>query len=258
MVEQPDSRTPVFVVEPVNGGRKRTLHRNLLLPVESVREDSPEVKPDEKAIQKAPLSTRKIRAHTPSSATPKPVLHEVEAKSTLSLMEDEGESDLDDQEFDVVVTEPRAQIGTSRPCSPLCDPDSERPDGVGSPTLDVCSPDTLPPETSSRHTSPSPPTPPVPAPRRSARAKQPPSWHATGEFAMSSIDKLAELKKSIRHFRRGQVYCDKCDRFSHRKYLVSTMYILRVDCLVGDDLPQVGGVCRKGILLRIISASCCR
>ena len=197
VVEQPDSRTPVFVVEPVNGGRKRTLHRNLLLPVESVREDSPEVKPDEEAVQKAPLSTRKIRAHTPSSATPKPVLHEDEAKSTLSLMEDEGESDLDDQEFDVVVTEPRAQIGTSRPCSPLCDPDSERHDGVGSPTLDVCSPDTLPPETSSRHTSPPPPTPPVPAPRRSARAKQPPSWHATGEFAMSSMDKLAELKSLL-------------------------------------------------------------
>ena len=31
--EQPDSGTPVFVVEPVNGGRKRTLLRNLLLPV---------------------------------------------------------------------------------------------------------------------------------------------------------------------------------------------------------------------------------
>ncbi|KAK3794238.1 hypothetical protein RRG08_039019 [Elysia crispata] len=29
--EQPDSRTPVLVVEPENGGRKRTLHRNLLL-----------------------------------------------------------------------------------------------------------------------------------------------------------------------------------------------------------------------------------
>ena len=85
--EQPDSRTPVFVVEPVNGGRKRTLHRNLLLPVESVRKDRPDVSPDNVATRKALPSAKTNRTPGSISAMPQQGLHEDEVKGTTSELE---------------------------------------------------------------------------------------------------------------------------------------------------------------------------
>ncbi|GFR73727.1 hypothetical protein ElyMa_000412300 [Elysia marginata] len=72
-------------MDPDKGGRKQTLHRNLLLPEESVREDDPEVSPDNQAGQKVPPSTRDNETSKSSSATPKPVLHENGVKGTTSF-----------------------------------------------------------------------------------------------------------------------------------------------------------------------------
>ncbi|KAK3783211.1 hypothetical protein RRG08_047003 [Elysia crispata] len=90
-------RTPVFVVEPVNGGRKRTLHRNLFLPVESVREDRPDVSPDNVATRKALPSAKTNRTPGSISAMPLQVLPEDEVKGTTSELEleDDGESEFD-------------------------------------------------------------------------------------------------------------------------------------------------------------------
>ncbi|KAK3738639.1 hypothetical protein RRG08_006735 [Elysia crispata] len=106
--EPRDSGTPVFVVEPINGGRKRTLHRNLLLPVESVREDHPGVSPDNVATRKALPSIKTNRTPGSTSAMPQQVLHEDEVKGTTSELEleDDGESDLDENTLMPVTPRP--------------------------------------------------------------------------------------------------------------------------------------------------------
>ena len=115
--EQPDSRTPVFVVKPMNGGRKRTLHRNLLLSVESVREDCPDVSPDNVVTRKALPSVKTNRIPGSISAMPQQVLHEDEVKGTTSELEqeDDGKSDLDESEFVQIFSEPEVQRPGSHP-----------------------------------------------------------------------------------------------------------------------------------------------
>ncbi|KAK3755336.1 hypothetical protein RRG08_026066 [Elysia crispata] len=191
--EQPDSRTPVFVVEPVNGGRKRTLHRNLLLPVESVREDCPDVSPDIVVTRTALPSVKTNRIPGSISAMPQQVLHEDEVKGTTSELEqeDDGESDLDENEFVQIFSEPEVQRPGSRPRALLRDiaaQSDESDDTVGG----LIPLDTLLPVTP-RPGSP----PPISVPRRSVRLKQPPAWHTSGEFSMSVNDKLYELKSLL-------------------------------------------------------------
>ena len=112
MKEQPDSKTPVFVVERMTGGRKRTLHRNLLLPVESVRENRPDVSPDNVATRKALPSAKTNRNPGSISAMPQQVLHEDEVKRTtseLKLEEDDGEIDLGESDFDQIFSKPEKE-----------------------------------------------------------------------------------------------------------------------------------------------------
>ncbi|GFS25953.1 Pol polyprotein [Elysia marginata] len=178
--EQPDPRTPVFVVEPDNGGSRRTLHRNLLLSVESVREDNPDVSTDNQAVQKVPPSTRDNGTPKSSSATPKPVLREDGYKGTTSELEDGedgGESDPDDDEFTILVPESNVQLPESRLCEPQPVNDFQ-PVAEEVPVVDQNS-NNVPLQ------PPSNLSPPVPVPRRSVRPKQPPSWQTTGEFAFS-------------------------------------------------------------------------
>ncbi|GFR68622.1 Pol polyprotein [Elysia marginata] len=83
--EQPDPMTPVFVVEPDNGGG------------------------------------RDNETSKSSSATPKPVLREDGVKDTTSELEggeDRVESDSDDDEFAILVPESNAQIPESCLCAP--------------------------------------------------------------------------------------------------------------------------------------------
>ena len=191
--EQPDSRTPVFGVEPVNGGRKRALQRNLLLPVESVREDRPDVIPDNVATRKALPSAKTNRTPGSISAMPQEVLHEDGVKGTTSELEqeDDGESDLDESEFVQIFSEPEVQKPGSRPRA-LSRDIAAQSDELDDTVVDLVPLDTLLPVTP-RPGSP----PPVPVPRRSVRLKQPPAWHTSGEFPMSLNDKLYELKSLL-------------------------------------------------------------
>ena len=68
------------IVESVNRGRKKTLHRNLLLPVESVREGDPEVSTESMAIQKVRPLAKTNRTPESISAMLKQLLREDEAK----------------------------------------------------------------------------------------------------------------------------------------------------------------------------------
>ena len=176
--EQPDSGTPVFVGEPVNGGRKRTLHRNLLLPVESVREDRPDVSPDNVATRKALPSAKTNRIPGSTSAMPQQVLLEDEVKGTTSELEqeDDGESDLDESEFVQIFSEPEVQRPSSRPRALSRDvaaESDESDDTVGGLIpLDTLLPVT--PRPGSR--------PPVPVPRRSVRRNNPLHGTLLGNF----------------------------------------------------------------------------
>ena len=186
--EQPDSRTPVFVVEPVNGGRKGTLHRNLLLPVKSVREDCPDVSPDNVATRKALPSVKTNRVPGSISAMPQQVLHEDEVKGTTSELEqeDDGES-----EFVQIFSEPEVQRPGSRPralSGDIAAQSDESDDTVGG----LIPLGTLLPVTP-RPGSP----PPIRVPRRLIRLKQ--SLHGTllGNSRCRLNDKLYELKSLL-------------------------------------------------------------
>ena len=239
--EQPDSGTPVFVVEPVNGGRKRTLHRNLLLPVESVREDRPDVSPDNVATRKALPSIKTNRTPGSISAMPQQVLQVKGTTSELEL-EDDGESDLDESEFVQIFYEPEVQRPGSRPRA-LSRDIAAQSDESDDTVVDLVPLDTLLPVTP-RPGSP----PPVPVPRRSVRLKQPPAWHTSGEFSMSLNDKLYELKSLLAF--------DGVDKSIVTTAIVSLLvgsplvFFYFLFCpfswqyvQVGDDLPKVGGVC---------------
>ncbi|KAK3765524.1 hypothetical protein RRG08_054048 [Elysia crispata] len=155
------SRTPVFGVEPVNGGRKRALQRNLLLPVESVREDRPDVIPDNVATRKALPSAKTNRTPGSISAMPQEVLHEDGVKGTTSELEqeDDGESDLDESEFVQIFSEPEVQKPGSRPRA-LSRDIAAQSDELDDTVVDLVPLDTLLPVTP-RPGSP----PPVPVPR---------------------------------------------------------------------------------------------
>ena len=193
MKEQPDSRTTVFVVEPVNRERNRIPHRNLLLPVESVREDRPDISPDNVATRKALLSAKTNRTSRSISAMPQQVLHEDEVKGTTSVLEleDDGESNLDETEFDQIFSEPKIQRPDSRPRALSRDIAAES-DESDDTVVDLVPLDTLLPVTP-RPGSP----PPVPVPHRSVRLKQLPAWQTSGEFWMSLNDKLSEFKSLL-------------------------------------------------------------
>ena len=92
----------------MDGGRKRTLHRNLFLPEESVREDRPD------AMWQHALPSAKTNRNPGSiSAMPQQVLHgdEVEVKRTTSelKLEDDGEIDLGESDFDQIFSKPEKE-----------------------------------------------------------------------------------------------------------------------------------------------------
>lgn len=59
VLDQPNPEIPVYTVRPEGGGTERTLHRNLLLPVGTLRDDQPEPRPKPKP---KPRKTR-MQAH---------------------------------------------------------------------------------------------------------------------------------------------------------------------------------------------------
>lgn len=62
VLSQPNPEIPVFLVKKENGeGRQHTLHRNLLLPIETNFDDKDES--DNRPIP-APRRKRKVREHT--------------------------------------------------------------------------------------------------------------------------------------------------------------------------------------------------
>ena len=73
-----------------------------------MREDRPDVSPDNVATRKALPPAKTNRTPGSISAMPQQVLHEDEVKGTTSELEleDDGESDLDESEFVQIFSEP--------------------------------------------------------------------------------------------------------------------------------------------------------
>ncbi|GFR90686.1 hypothetical protein ElyMa_004310600 [Elysia marginata] len=230
--------TPVFVVEPVNGGIRRTLHRNLLLPVEGVREDNPDVSPDNQAVQKVPLSTRDNGTSKSISATPTPVLREDGVKGTTSELEDgeDGkESDPDDDEFVILVPESHVQIPETCLCVPQPVNDFQ-PVAEEVPVVDQNSPSVpLKP--------PSDLSPPVPLPHRSVRPKQPTSWQTAGEILFSIIDKMTPVKSLLTVDGADKSIVTNATVPHSRSFLSFIFHLHLMSLQVWDNLPRVGSVC---------------
>lgn len=94
VVEKPHSEVPVYRVRPESGGRLRTLHRNLLLPVQSIRDGA--IPPNV-----ASLPNEKSRPHETSIVLESPK----EVEST-GVSDDTPEADSDSEEEFFVVAEP--------------------------------------------------------------------------------------------------------------------------------------------------------
>ncbi|VDI67417.1 Hypothetical predicted protein [Mytilus galloprovincialis] len=91
VVSQPNNDIPVYVVQRENGeGKKRTLHRNLLLPIGFLPSD------EEKRKDPAPVARRKVRQPTRKEPTKSESIEQI----------DETESDEEsEQDYYVIVSE---------------------------------------------------------------------------------------------------------------------------------------------------------
>ena len=166
---KPNPDIPVYKVRPESGGRTRTLHRNLLLPVQSIRdgETPPQI------VAPVPKVVESQQHETPVDVP--------ESPATAESSDDEANADDSDiEEVYLEVAEP-SQLSTVETSS--SEPEAT-PLTAGPNTLATGS-DREPPTgiQSNPEIARSPP-PPIPAPRRSARERRPPSWVSSGDFVL--------------------------------------------------------------------------
>ncbi|XP_063438199.1 uncharacterized protein LOC134719148 [Mytilus trossulus] len=104
ILEQPNSEIPVFVVRKENGeGRKRTLHRNLLLPIGSVSMDEQE--PEDTPQPKPRLRPRKETKPVPKPRTTRrePLTKDPQPPASISS---DTDSESEDESFMILITQP--------------------------------------------------------------------------------------------------------------------------------------------------------
>ena len=167
VVDKPHSDMPVYRVRPESGGRLRTLHRNLLLPVQSIRDGNPPpilVAPVPKVVKSQPHET---------SVVPEP------AVGADSTSDDPPADDSDSEEEDrIFIVEKPSQLSTR-------ESSSSEPEAAPSHTTE---PDTVGLDRQSSPVAPSPPVTspqtPIPAPRRTTRERKPPSWCTSGDYVL--------------------------------------------------------------------------
>ena len=182
IVDRPNETIPVYRIRPENGGKTRTLHRNLLLPVQILRDPIPQ-------FEKAPvpnLRTEQCVDKVPNSETEQTL-----EPDTYTVVPVQVDSDSEEEEY-IVVSAPTEQstqsppFHTNRPIvdSPQPHVNTPRsPSPTRSPTLQPPSP--LQPLTPQQPLTP--PQPPTPAPRKSSRATKPPAWQTSGEYDMDPV-----------------------------------------------------------------------
>lgn len=179
VLEQTSNGVPVYRVRNVNGGgRTRTLHRNLLLPVQSIRDPSSE---------SAPVPTM---SKSPKHETQPQVVSD--AQSIPPTEGDDSHADITDSEDEdewVPGTIPQGIAPTNSPHSPV--------------SLEATPPPQITPRpvvAPSPQATPTFPTPqPVPRPRRTTRVRQPPEWQRSGDFDLSVSGRVKMLLSLLDH-----------------------------------------------------------
>jgi len=205
ILDQPNPSIPVYTVGKENGeGRKKILHRNLLLPVGSLpRQDQPIPAPRTRKVVPVPIPrrSRRLRQQTvqsdseeedsidiPISASGPSVssVETVDWPADESTEEDravvEEDSGEDEREPDVQDHEQQEDSSADS------DEDAElrvQDDAAVEPE----SPSGQDAEQSQRDPQHRNRTPPLP-PRRSARPRKPPSWIASGDYVMSAVGNM--------------------------------------------------------------------
>ena len=159
VVGKPHPDMPIYRVRPESGGRTRTLHRNLLLPVQSIRDG--ETPPVEEAL----VPVAESRPHETCAVTPEPPPEED------PLVDQPSDDGSDSEDEILVVNDP--------PSQPVIQ-DSTR--SVPTPVPRVESGQSSPSPLSTSTATRSPELPPVPTPRRTQRERQPPSWMRSGDY----------------------------------------------------------------------------
>ena len=167
VVSKPHDSIPVYRVREESGGRVRTMHRNLLLPVQSIRD---------------PLSLPPIlKAPVPSVTEPStPVRALPDDPPRVDSNADDALGEDSESEEEALVGRPGQQreVPQTRPDPHIPTPTSTI---LPSPVPTMADPVTQSPPTQ----SPSAPIPaPRPMPRASSRQRQPPSWQTSGDFVM--------------------------------------------------------------------------
>lgn len=175
IIRQASENIPVYKIRPCNGGKIRTLHRNLLLPVQLLRDPAPQ--------DKAPV---------PQMESPNPEVHvNVEIDSTVEATSSRNEESDEEEEEQFVTVVPEQ---SARPHN-LAEP-QDQPTAIHDPPPRQESQD----QPTAIHDPPPTPEPPptpyptTPAPRASTRRRQPPSWQTSGDFVMDpAVDALVAL-----------------------------------------------------------------
>ena len=174
IIKKPNEDIPVFVVRKESGeGRKRTLHRNLLLPIGELPMTN-----TEKSEPKQPTKTR--------NPTPEPVVQHQEEQ------EDNQESD-EDYEITTTNIEPEPESVTSSEAED--ESESEHSSEQSSVDEEEEQQEPLPPAA----------PPPVPAPRRSGRNRRPPAWIRGNDFIATQVVTGTKFQKSPEWLQRAQL-----------------------------------------------------
>ncbi|GFR79294.1 Pol polyprotein, partial [Elysia marginata] len=173
VIRQPDATISDFEVKSRGDGRKRVLHRNLLLPVLTVREERAE----DNQSQDVPLQP---------DVAPTKKIDEPAAKAELFKETGDSDDEIEVMQPSISQTSELPSPGTPPPTTPS--PTTHFP----TPPNHSSSPE-APPEVPSGIVSDqaeplSPPntSPPVPVPRRSARQHNPPEWLTSGEYVTAA------------------------------------------------------------------------
>ena len=156
VVDKPNEGLPIFKVKAESGGRIRTLHRNLLLPVQSIRDESHptlvnEDPPNPEALEKIDECSE-------------------ESSITDNDSEQTSESDEEDEEIIMVPAEAQQETGHDQPDNTV----------TATETLQPQTPPTPAPRTNST---------PIPL-RRSSRVRVQPEQLRSGDFVLSITNRV--------------------------------------------------------------------
>ena len=165
VVDQPNREIPVFVVKPENGqGKPKTLHRNHLLPINSLPVEPPSnddllIKEVDQGISSIINKETNTELHNTKTSDQKDDLFQ---QSELEQQTESVESDSDDES--IIVTVHTDQV-KSQSTSPPVNKTPEKP-------------------------TTSPKSPPIPVPRRSKRLRKPSLLEQSGDYIMQHQPKI--------------------------------------------------------------------